>query len=76
MLGFPRPRVLSRHPQCRPLVSVAHVTQAVNETKALHRAPAVGYPMMELYPEVNTDPTSSPSVGLLQPNGSMTSLNQ
>jgi len=34
----------------------------------------VGNSMMDLYPEVNTDPTSS-SVGLLQPNGSMTSLN-
>ncbi|KAF9793049.1 hypothetical protein BJ322DRAFT_98212 [Thelephora terrestris] len=34
----------------------------------------VGNPMMDLYPEVNTDPASSPSIGLLQPNGSMTSL--
>ena len=37
---------------------------------------AVGTTMMDLYPEVNTDPTSSPSIGLLQPNGLMTSLNQ
>ena len=49
-------------------------TEQRTRLKLLHNVTAVGYPMMDLYPEVNTD--SSPSIGLLQPNGSMTSHNQ
>ena len=47
-----------------------------NQTRLKLDIVAIGNPMMDLYPEVNTDPASSPSIGLLQPNGSMTSLNQ
>lgn len=49
---------------------------AVKRTMLKLNVTAVGNPMMDLYPEVNTDPNSSASIGLLQPNGPMTSLNQ
>ena len=60
---------LSTSRECAPVMTGKRTRLKFNVT-------AIGNTMMDLYPEVNTDPTSSPSIGLLQPNGSMTSLNQ
>jgi len=76
ILGFVRPRVLSRRPRRRLVSAPERPPRTRTRLTLVFNVTAVGYPLMDLYPEVNTDPTSSPSIGLLQPNGSMTSLNQ